>query len=320
MAPDQVDGRDLAEVHRRPSRGLPQWATKWLERCRSLDDLRRAAARIDDPKVGAKLDDLAGDLDRLAALARRDAPTRDLLTAIRDDIGLGSAMRLLDSSGGATGSHLDDLEALLQVADLHPDAASFEGWLRRALHREHAGDGVTLSTVHRVKGLEWDRVAVFGVSEGIVPHRLADDVEEERRVLHVAITRGRRRVLVLGDDARRSPFLAELDGSAPKGAPRPSARPARTDDDLVAALAASIPQPSPEAAAAAAALRAWRLERSRADKVPAYVVLSDKHLDGIAERHPKDLAELRRCPGIGPAKLDTYGEDILEVLGSVTLT
>ena len=68
--PDHVSGADLAEVHRRPSRGLPQWATKWLDRCRSVGDVRRAAARIDDAEGRRqKLDDLAVDLDRLASLA-----------------------------------------------------------------------------------------------------------------------------------------------------------------------------------------------------------------------------------------------------------
>jgi DNA helicase-2/ATP-dependent DNA helicase PcrA len=297
------------------------------------------------------------------------------LTAVRDDIGLGSAMTLLDSTGGASGSHLDDLEALLQVADLHPDAGSFESWLRRTFHRERAEGGVTLSTVHRVKGREWDRVAVFGVTEGIMPHRLADDVEEERRVLHVAITRGRHRVLVLGDRSRRSPFLAELDGSAERGHLRPSpaaasgAAPAapRKAPEVRTTLPAEVGQalqvlggyagtveeidehgvrlrlddggsffvrfgervrldgtpltlarpPSPVAAAASAALRAWRLERSSTDGVPAFVVLSDKHLEGIAERHPTSLAELRGCPGIGPAKLDSYGDEILEVLSTL---
>ena len=65
-------------------------------------------------------------------------------------------------------------------------------------------------------------------------------------------------------------------------------------------------------------LRAWRLERSKADGVPAFVVLSDKHLDGIAERHPTSMAELRACPGIGPAKLDSYGDEILEVLSGLS--
>ncbi len=368
--PEHVRGTDLMEVHRRPSRGLPQWATKWLERCSSVDDVRRAAARIDDPKVGAKLDDLAQDLDRLVRTAARGATSRDLLTAVRDDIGLGSAMTLLDSSGGASGSHLDDLEALLQVADLHPDAASFEPWLRRSFHRARVEGGVTLSTIHRVKGREWDRVVVFGASEGLMPHRLAEDLEEERRILHVGITRGRRHVLVLGDRSRPSPLLAELDGSAARGqlvtsASTPAALPRDrrrrevraslpaalgqqlkvlggyegtvaevTDDGVRLALDGSgsffvpfgervtfegsplsLSRPvSPLADAAAGALRAWRLERAKADGVPAYVVLSDKHLDGIAERHPTSLAELRACPGIGPAKLDTYGEEILELL------
>ena len=125
--PQHVSGADLAEVHRRPSRGLPQWAVKWLDRCRSVADVRQAATRIDDVKVAQKLDDLAVDLDRLASLAAQGASARDLLTAVRDDIGLGSAMTLLDSTGGASGSHLDDLEALLQVADLHPDAGVVRG-------------------------------------------------------------------------------------------------------------------------------------------------------------------------------------------------
>jgi DNA helicase-2/ATP-dependent DNA helicase PcrA len=370
VAPDEIDGRDLAEVHRRPSRGLPQWAVKWFDRCRSIGDLRQAAARIDDSKVGAKFDDLAADLDRLARAARAGASARELLLAVRDDVGLGGAMTLLDSTGGASGSHLDDLEALLQVADLHPDAASFETWLRRSFHRERAAGGVTLSTIHRVKGRVWDRVALFGATDGILPHRLSVDVEEERRILHVGITRGRSRVVVLGDEGRRSPFLGELDGSAPKGhlvvAPseRPAARAPRAAPADRATVTADVglelrvlggyegrideltPEgvrlalhdggsffvrfgervhvlgapftlvapPSEHATDAEAALRAWRLERSKADQVPAFVVLSDKHLVGIAERMPTTQEELRACPGIGPAKLESYGDEIVELL------
>ncbi len=144
-----------------------------------------------------------------------------MLEAVRDEVGLGTAMSLLDRTGGGQGSsHLDDLEGLLGVADLHPDPSGFEPWLRAAFAREAAPGGVTLSTIHRVKGREWDRVAVFGIADGIVPHRLAEDVEEERRVLHVAITRGRHRVALLADRSRPSPFLAELAGTRTL-APRP---------------------------------------------------------------------------------------------------
>ena len=62
------------------------------------------------------------------------------------------------------------------------------------------------------------------------------------------------------------------------------------------------------------ALRRWRLERARTDSVPAFVVASDRTLDDIAVIGPGDLDELRLCYGIGPAKVEKYGEEILAVL------
>ncbi len=64
----------------------------------------------------------------------------------------------------------------------------------------------------------------------------------------------------------------------------------------------------------AAALKAWRAERAAADQVPAYVVMWDQHLVGIAARRPTTKRELAGCPGIGPARLETYGDAILEVI------
>ena len=64
------------------------------------------------------------------------------------------------------------------------------------------------------------------------------------------------------------------------------------------------------------ALREWRRSTAQRDKVPAYVVLSDAHLEGIALGAPASLADLARCKGIGPAKLEKYGDEILAVLES----
>jgi DNA helicase-2/ATP-dependent DNA helicase PcrA len=60
-------------------------------------------------------------------------------------------------------------------------------------------------------------------------------------------------------------------------------------------------------------LRDWRRETSSRQKVPAYVVLSDADLEGIAARRPTTLKELARCRGIGPLKLEKYGDEILAV-------
>jgi superfamily II DNA helicase RecQ len=70
----------------------------------------------------------------------------------------------------------------------------------------------------------------------------------------------------------------------------------------------------PEAERVEAALRAWRRERSRADGVPAFVVLSDRHLMGIAERRPATTRDLAACPGIGPAKLAAYGDELVDLV------
>jgi ATP-dependent DNA helicase RecQ len=61
-------------------------------------------------------------------------------------------------------------------------------------------------------------------------------------------------------------------------------------------------------------LRRWRLEASRAQGVPAYVVFHDRTLAEIAARAPRDLNELERVPGVGPAKLSRYGDQVLAVL------
>jgi superfamily II DNA helicase RecQ len=62
------------------------------------------------------------------------------------------------------------------------------------------------------------------------------------------------------------------------------------------------------------ALREWRLARARADEVPAFVVFSDRTLAELAARSPRTLAELAAVPGIGPAKLERYGADVLAAL------
>jgi DNA helicase II / ATP-dependent DNA helicase PcrA len=62
------------------------------------------------------------------------------------------------------------------------------------------------------------------------------------------------------------------------------------------------------------ALRAWRATTAKAEKVPAYVVLNDVDVRGVAERAPASLAELGRCRGMGPVRLERYGDEILAIV------
>ena len=62
------------------------------------------------------------------------------------------------------------------------------------------------------------------------------------------------------------------------------------------------------------ALRAWRADLAREQGVPAYVILHDKTLRELAARRPASQADLLDVPGIGQAKVDRYGETLLQLL------
>ena len=64
------------------------------------------------------------------------------------------------------------------------------------------------------------------------------------------------------------------------------------------------------------ALRKWRQERARAEEIPAYMVCGDKTLRDIVEKMPHGLDGLRSIYGLGEAKIDKFGDEILEVLDS----
>lgn len=228
--------------------------------------------------------------------------------------------------GGEAQERQASLETLLAIVDMvvradsAADVASIIAELEtRAAHeRDGAADGVNLLTYHRAKGLEWDAVFLPSLEEGILPIRQAQDddsaLAEERRLLYVGITRARMHLALSwaerresrGRESRRQPsrFLLDL---------RP--RPVRT--------VRTLPGPPPvvrEVRAGSAddplfaALREWRTGRARAEAVPPYVIAHDATLAAIAEARPRTMAALRRVKGMGPAKLDKYGEEIITVV------
>jgi len=79
-------------------------------------------------------------------------------------------------------------------------------------------NAIVLSTIHSAKGLEWDTVFLVGVEDGLLPHANCEDIEEERRVAYVGMTRARCRLGITyaaeryGEKSRPSPFLFEIGG------------------------------------------------------------------------------------------------------------
>lgn len=218
------------------------------------------------------------------------------------------------------------------------DLAGFVADLERRAADQHApaADGVTLATFHAAKGLEWDAVFCCGVQDGTVPITHAGDdpegVEEERRLLYVGMTRARRHLHVSwaaarnpGQAARRHPsrFLTPLLSASQLQPQRTKARgkvprcrecsqPLGTPAEKKRGRCAHHPVRYDEALFDR--LKAWRLERAKADDVPAYVVFTDATLELIAEHKPGDERALSAINGVGPSKIERYADDVLALV------
>ncbi|QPI61993.1 ATP-dependent DNA helicase UvrD2 [Streptomyces malaysiensis subsp. malaysiensis] len=252
---------------------------------------------------------------------------------------LAALVRLAeDFAASRPGATLSDL-----VAELDERAAA-----------QHAPtvEGVTLASLHAAKGLEWDAVFLVGLTEGMMPITYAkteQQIEEERRLLYVGVTRARRHLTLSwalsrapGGRASRRPtrFLNGLrPGSQAMGARTPggsggiergAAAPggggavrrrrgpvhcrvcgrALTDaGEMKLMRCEGCPSELDEALYER--LRDWRAEQAGLLGQPAYCVFTDKTLLAIAEAVPGTESELTRISGVGRRKLDRFGADVL---------
>jgi DNA helicase-2/ATP-dependent DNA helicase PcrA len=244
-----------------------------------------------------------------------------LVPTVRDVLASTGWVEHRPPAGGAARDRWQSLAALVDLAvdlvadDPTTDLPGFVAHLAARADAQHAPtvQGVTLASMHAAKGLEWDAVFVVGLVDGVVPIAQSmarpEAVEEERRLLYVAITRAREQLtlswsLARNPGAKRArPRSRFLSGLAPDSGPTapPARRPAKKQKVVLEGEAGELFE----------RLRAWRSQAAQAASVPAYVVFTDATLQAIAETRPANLRELAGLPGIGSRKLELYGEGVL---------
>jgi DNA helicase-2/ATP-dependent DNA helicase PcrA len=246
-----------------------------------------------------------------AALLSRDA-ARQLLKALRGVGGTavsaqvrrvateqGLLDRIPDGLGEREVTRQNDLSRLVQLAAEFDDGertlAEFVAHLHQRFGSAGEARGVHFLTYHRAKGLEFEAVFLPRLEERELPSKLsktAAAIAEERRLLYVGMTRAKRHLTITWA-GKPSRFLAEL--GIKREAP-PKAKAVEPDDPLYDAL------------------KRWRLETAKAEERPAYVIFHNSTLAEIVRRAPRTRDELAAVPGVGPAKLERYGDDVLAAL------
>jgi DNA helicase-2/ATP-dependent DNA helicase PcrA len=244
-----------------------------------------------------------------AALLARDA-ARQLLKALRGTGGpvaltvrriardQGLLDRMPEGLGEREITRQQDLARLVGLASEFDDGtktvAQFVAHLGERFGTGGEARGVHFLTYHRAKGLEFEAVFLPRLEERELPSKLSKTpaaIAEERRLLYVGMTRAKRHLAITWA-GKPSRFLAEL--GVQREAPAPAVEP---DDPVYAAL------------------KRWRLETAKAEERPAYVIFHNSTLAEIVRRAPRTREELAAVPGIGPAKLERYGDEVLAALG-----
>jgi DNA helicase-2/ATP-dependent DNA helicase PcrA len=215
-----------------PKRGLGDKAVQKVHQLARAEGipLLHAAARILDtdeltPQARRALGNLVGDIARWRDMAGQ-LPHAEFARQLLDESGY-TAMWQADRTAEAAG-RLENLSELIRAMEEYESLGAFLEHVSLVMDNEGAADAprVTIMTIHAAKGLEYDTVFLVGWEEGIFPSQRALDegglasLEEERRLAYVAITRARRRAVILHAANRRiygqwnsslpSRFVAEL--------------------------------------------------------------------------------------------------------------
>ncbi len=209
---------------------------------KSVGRFMETMERLRDRADGASVEERSPGAGRASTAGR--VSVGDLLQETLDETGVIAALeadRTIEAQGRR--ENLEELVGVAREYDAASEDASVEEFLQQvALFSQQDSlqeeEGiVTLMTLHNAKGLEYDKVFLIGCEDGIFPHSRsieAGDIEEERRLCYVGVTRARRELYLTHARTRAlyggrewnvpSRFLGEIPTELTDMEAQPSAR------------------------------------------------------------------------------------------------
>jgi len=237
-----TDDVSLRRILNRPKRGigktsednLNRWAVannaRFVDALRQADDILKGTPAV---KRIAEFVEMMDDLSDAAV----SLPAGQFLKSVFDQSGYLQALK--DENSFDAQGRLENLDELLNaIAEWEKDVggtvgefldeaallASVDDRAVKAVNGEVADEAVTLMTLHNAKGLEFPVVFLVGLEENLMPHRSStgslQEIEEERRLLYVGITRAQEALFLVHSESRMTFGRSEF------------ARPSRFFDDV----------------------------------------------------------------------------------------
>ena len=216
--PDTAAAEQIARVLKRPNKYLTNQFVATITSWGQLEKMPLAAGMAD-----WQLEKLEEFIDSLRRLQQQVRSGQLSATSLVYQVDLAFGLQTFYRGESRPSADLDEesdailFETLFAVAANFPQAADFYAYAREAVARStnwerpapEAADGVVFSTIHQAKGKEWSNVVYFNVSQGGHSNDPLE-LEEERRVAYVAVTRARDNLLVTAVRGKTSPFFGEL--------------------------------------------------------------------------------------------------------------
>lgn len=165
---------------------------------------------------------------------------------------------------------------------------------------------VTVATIHAIKGLEAKMVFVIGCNSMNFPCKASDHPateiikveeydkeEEERRLFYVAISRAMSSLYLTYTGKSPTYFITE---------------------DMKKAISQRNEKEKHSDISVVQKLKEWRLEKSKAEGVPPYIIMKDETINELNEKLPVIASDLNDIKGLGPTRIRRFGKELLKIL------